>query len=379
MIQARFMLSAAGGWPRPRRPRPTACRALGPCGSARPRRSNRPPGMRDDVPRRAMARRGPGRSRGRRLPLAVGRARTRDRRASRRRARCRHAQRPHRGRPRRAHGRAGEPARAEPGHPTIDDLDEEEITPAHTLLPRSPTATSATRSRCGATRWRPTGRGPSPTPTAPRSGAASVSPRRHAARALVRGLGRTPTTSAGHWPPTAPPEPSPDVDVRPRAAILPLALAVPREHDGKTAWPAPAGGDWLVPMGAGDAAADPDVTVTADVLDCRRSPAPWTPDRRRRVDGAGLGRATSWRRARTALRSRALPPSRDPVVVELAAGPRSKSPVTPSVDRRRRRSGQLGFDRVELGDDAARSRPRGRRPRPWCPTSARRRRRRALP
>jgi uncharacterized protein (TIGR03083 family) len=56
--------------------------------------------------------------------------------------------------------------------------------------------------------------------------------------------------------------------------ILPLALAVSgREHDGKTArlvLTGPGGGDWLVPMGAGDAAAEPDVTVTADVVDwCR--------------------------------------------------------------------------------------------------------------
>jgi uncharacterized protein (TIGR03083 family) len=53
--------------------------------------------------------------------------------------------------------------------------------------------------------------------------------------------------------------------------ILPLALAVAgRGHDGKTArlvLTGPGGGDWLVPMGAGDALAHPDVTVTADVVD----------------------------------------------------------------------------------------------------------------
>lgn len=53
--------------------------------------------------------------------------------------------------------------------------------------------------------------------------------------------------------------------------ILPLALAVAgREHDGKTArlvLTGPGGGDWLVPMHAGVAADDPDVTVTADVVD----------------------------------------------------------------------------------------------------------------
>lgn len=56
--------------------------------------------------------------------------------------------------------------------------------------------------------------------------------------------------------------------------VLPLALAVSgRAHDGKTArlvLTGDGGGDWLVPMGAGDAADQPDVTVSADVLDwCR--------------------------------------------------------------------------------------------------------------
>jgi uncharacterized protein (TIGR03083 family) len=56
--------------------------------------------------------------------------------------------------------------------------------------------------------------------------------------------------------------------------LVPLSLAVAgREHDGRTArlvLTGPGGGDWLVPMGAGDAAATPDVTVTADVVDwCR--------------------------------------------------------------------------------------------------------------
>jgi len=56
--------------------------------------------------------------------------------------------------------------------------------------------------------------------------------------------------------------------------ILPLALAVAgREHDGKTArlvLTGPGGGDWLVPMGAGEVTVPPDVTVTADVVEwCR--------------------------------------------------------------------------------------------------------------
>lgn len=53
--------------------------------------------------------------------------------------------------------------------------------------------------------------------------------------------------------------------------ILPLALAVAeREHAGTTArlvLTGPGGGDWLVPTGGGDACSEPDVTVTADVLD----------------------------------------------------------------------------------------------------------------
>ena len=56
--------------------------------------------------------------------------------------------------------------------------------------------------------------------------------------------------------------------------ILPLALAVAgRAHDGKTArlvLTGAGGGDWLVPMGAGEPAVVPDVTVTADVVEwCR--------------------------------------------------------------------------------------------------------------
>jgi uncharacterized protein (TIGR03083 family) len=56
--------------------------------------------------------------------------------------------------------------------------------------------------------------------------------------------------------------------------ILPLALAVAgRTHDGKTVrlvLTGDGGGDWLAPMGAGDAAPVADVTVTADVVEwCR--------------------------------------------------------------------------------------------------------------
>ena len=56
--------------------------------------------------------------------------------------------------------------------------------------------------------------------------------------------------------------------------IMPLALAVAaREHEGKTArlvLTGAGGGDWLVPLGAGDPADTADVTVTADVVEwCR--------------------------------------------------------------------------------------------------------------
>ena len=53
--------------------------------------------------------------------------------------------------------------------------------------------------------------------------------------------------------------------------ILPLALAVSgRGHDGKTArlvLTGAGGGDWLLAMGDGEPAVEPDVTVTADVVD----------------------------------------------------------------------------------------------------------------
>ncbi len=79
--------------------------------------------------------------------------------------------------------------------------------------------------------------------------------------------------------------------------ILPLALAVAgREHDGRTArlvLTGDGGGDWLVPMGAGNAGAPPDVTVTADVVDwCRLVGDRIAPDALRvEVDGdEALGR-----------------------------------------------------------------------------------------
>jgi uncharacterized protein (TIGR03083 family) len=69
--------------------------------------------------------------------------------------------------------------------------------------------------------------------------------------------------------------------------ILPLALAMSgRERPDKTArlvLTGPGGGDWLVPMGAGgdpgDVGREPDVTVTADVVDwCRLVGDRVTPD-----------------------------------------------------------------------------------------------------
>jgi hypothetical protein len=79
--------------------------------------------------------------------------------------------------------------------------------------------------------------------------------------------------------------------------VLPLALAVAgRARDGKTArlvLTGDGGGDWLVPMGAGGGTAEPDVTVTADVIDwCRLVGDRITPDQARvDVDGdEALGR-----------------------------------------------------------------------------------------
>ena len=79
--------------------------------------------------------------------------------------------------------------------------------------------------------------------------------------------------------------------------ILPVALAVAdRTHDGRTArlvLTGPGGGDWLVPLGVGDAAEGPDVTVTADVVDwCRLVGARVAPEELRVViDGdQALGR-----------------------------------------------------------------------------------------
>ena len=115
--------------------------------------------------------------------------------------------------------------------------------------------------RCGATRSRPTGRGPSPTPTAPRSGGVSVSPA--TTRSLVRSFEawiHSDDLRRVSGFPTPPPEPrhlSLMSDLAGR--ILPLALAVAgREHDGKTArlvLTGDGGGDWMVPMGAGDVVA----------------------------------------------------------------------------------------------------------------------------
>jgi len=163
------------------------------------------------------------------------------------------------------------------GTPTIDDLPEEEIVPrTHALLPRFADrelddAVALWRESVEANRaW------------------AVANPDR---TVIWRGLGLTRddtllVRSFEAWVHTddlrraaGRPETRPEVrhlslmsDLARR--ILPLALAVSgREHDGKTArlvLTGPGGGDWLVPMGAGDAAAAPDVTVTADVVDwCR--------------------------------------------------------------------------------------------------------------
>ena len=167
------------------------------------------------------------------------------------------------------------------GTPTIDDLREEDIVPrTHALLPRFADrdlddAVALWRESVEANRaW------------------AVANPDR---TAIWRGLGLTRddtllVRSFEAWVHTddlrraaGRPESRPEVrhlglmsDLAGR--ILPLALAVSgREHDGKTArlvLTGDGGGDWLVPMGAAvestGVAAEPDVTVTADVVDwCR--------------------------------------------------------------------------------------------------------------
>ncbi len=160
------------------------------------------------------------------------------------------------------------------GTPTIDDLHEEDIVPrTHALLPRFAGheldgAVALWRNSVEANRtW------------------AVANPER---TAIWRGLGLTRddtllVRSFEAWVHTddlrraaGSPVTRPDVrhltlmsDLARR--ILPLALAVSqREHDGKTArlvLTGPGGGDWLVPMGASTPATEPDVTVTADVVD----------------------------------------------------------------------------------------------------------------
>jgi uncharacterized protein (TIGR03083 family) len=162
------------------------------------------------------------------------------------------------------------------GTPTIDDLHEEDIVPrTHALLPRFAgreldDAVALWRDSVEANRaW------------------AVANPER---TAIWRGLGLTRddtllVRSFEAWVHTddlqraaGSPVTRPDVrhltlmsDLARR--ILPLALAVSqREHDGKTArlvLTGPGGGDWLVPMGASESAdaTEPDVTVTADVVD----------------------------------------------------------------------------------------------------------------
>lgn len=160
------------------------------------------------------------------------------------------------------------------GIPTAPDLDEDEIVPrTHALIPRHAgrdldDAVALWRASVEANRaW------------------AVENPDR---TAIWRGLGLTRDDTllvrsfeawvhtddlrraAGH--PTPPPEPRhlglmSDLAGR----ILPLALAVAgRTHDGKTArlvLTGAGGGDWLLAMGDGEAGTEPDVTVTANVVD----------------------------------------------------------------------------------------------------------------
>ena len=306
----------------------------------------------------------------RRVPVVVGAPRAGHRRSARRRARRGHTERAHRARPGRAHGRAGEPARAEPRHAHRSTTStRKRSSPAPTRCCRvSRVATSTMRSRSGATRWRRTGRGPSPTPTAPRSGAASGSPATTRCSCARSRRGCTPMTFAA---PRGCPAHAPEVrhlslmsDLARR--ILPLALAVVgREHDGRTArlvLTGDGGGDWLVPMGAGNPDAPPDVTVTADVVD-------WCLSRRRPVAPDAL-------RVRSTATSRSGATSSPP---RPRWQPSSQSRRLALARRGPRRLPELGLDGVDLGDDPGDLDLGVDARRRWCPTSARRPRRRALP
>jgi uncharacterized protein (TIGR03083 family) len=160
------------------------------------------------------------------------------------------------------------------GTPTVDDLDEEEIVPrTYALLPRFTDrdvddAVALWRDSVEANRaW------------------AVANPDR---TAIWRGLGLTRDDTllvrsfeawvhtddlcrAAGLPATRPAVRHLGLMSDLASRILPLALAVSgRARDGKTArlvLTGPGGGDWLVPMGAGDAGGAPDVTVTADVVD----------------------------------------------------------------------------------------------------------------
>jgi uncharacterized protein (TIGR03083 family) len=189
------------------------------------------------------------------------------------------------------------------GVPTVDDLREEEIEPrTHALLPRY-----AGDLDGAVALWRES-------VEANRAWAVSNPDR----TAIWRGLGMTRDDTllvrsfeawihaddlrAAAGASTPPPEArhlSLMSDLAGR--ILPLALAVAgRTHDGRTArlvLTGDGGGEWLVPMGSGTdvsgSAADPDVTVTADVVDwCRLVGDRITPDElQHRVDGdEALGR-----------------------------------------------------------------------------------------
>jgi uncharacterized protein (TIGR03083 family) len=177
------------------------------------------------------------------------------------------------------------------GTPTIDDLREEEIDPrTEALLPRF----AGRELDDAVTLWRDS--------VEANRAWAEANPDR---TAIWRGLGltrddtllvrafetwvHTEDLQQACGRPRTPPEPR-HLSLMSELAsrILPLALAMAGGvHDGRTArlvLTGPGGGDWLVPLGAGDTTTEPDVTITADVVDwCHLVGARVAPDELRVV------------------------------------------------------------------------------------------------
>jgi uncharacterized protein (TIGR03083 family) len=186
------------------------------------------------------------------------------------------------------------------GTPTIDDLREEEIAPrTEALLPRFAgrdldDAVALWRDSVEANRaWAEA----NPDRTAIRRGLGLTRDDTLLVRAFETWVHTEDLQQACGRPRTPPETRHLSLMSELASRILPLALAMAgRAHDGRTArlvLTGPGGGDWLVPLGAGDTTTEPDVTITADVVDwCRLVGARVTPDELRMiVDGdQALGR-----------------------------------------------------------------------------------------